>query len=387
VGAIIYAGVFLTGILTTLLGPLLPLLSARWTMLDAQAGYLFTAQFVGSMAGAILSGLLLPRRGFRFALVLGFALTAAGALPLGMGNWVVGLLSVFTYGTGLGFTIACSNLWVSDSHPEKRSAALSLLNFAWGLGAVACPVFFAALHRIGLGNTMAPALAAACELIAVLLAILPFREPAKEAEDVAAPRVRVWSTRFGPSLAALFFLYVGTETALGGWVALLAKRHSYGPGTLWMLAPSFFWAALLAGRALAPMALQHVTEARIVLGGLVLASLAGVGLLAASSLFAVLAWITLAGFGLSAIFPICAAWISQTFGAAASRLAGGIFAMGALGGATLPWVVGTLSTAFGGLRAGLVAPLLAILIMIALLLVSSPPSAKSEETPALRGAG
>jgi fucose permease len=143
-----------------------------------------------------------------------------------------------------------------------------------------------------------------------------------------------------------------------------------------MMAPSFFWGALLVGRGLAPAALRYVSEARIVLGGLALATLGAVGLLSADSLDAVLAWITLAGFGLAAIYPILAAWISPTFGAATARLAGRIFAMGALGGATLPWLVGFLSTAFGGLKAGLIAPLAGGLLMIALLLFSPPPSAK-----------
>ena len=375
---VIYSGVFLTGMLTTLLGPLLPVLSARWSLADAQAGYLFTALFAGSMAGAVLTGLLLPRRGFRFSLVLGFALTAAGALPLGMGSWTVGLLSVFSYGVGLGFTIACTNMWVSDSNPERRSSALSILNFTWGAGAVVCPFFFAVLHREGFGGAMAPALAAAFAVVALLLAVLPFKEPKREpaAADSSATQASVWSVRFGPVLGALFFLYVGTENALGGWVASLAKRNSAADGTLWMMAPSFFWGALLVGRGLAPMMLRFLTEVRIVIGGLALASLGGVGLLAASSLGAVLAWTTLAGFGCSAIFPIQAAWIAPTFGGAAPRLAGRIFAMGALGGATLPWTVGFLSTAFGGLKAGLVAPLAGGVIMIALLLISPPPSAK-----------
>ena len=173
--AVIYCGMMLTGMLTTLLGPLLPVLSARWSLADAQAGYLFTAQFAGSMAGAVLSGLLLPRRGFRFSLVLGFALTASGAFPLGMGSWTVGLLAVFGYGVGLGFTIACTNLWVAENNPERRSSALSVLNFTWGAGAVVCPFLFAVLHSRGNGGTMAPALAAGFVLVALLLAVLRSR--------------------------------------------------------------------------------------------------------------------------------------------------------------------------------------------------------------------
>src|SRR5436305_2086282 len=42
-------------------------------------------------------------------------------------------------------------------------------------------------------------------------------------------------------ICALFFIYVGTETSFGGWVATYAHRMSLGESTLWALTPSFFW--------------------------------------------------------------------------------------------------------------------------------------------------
>jgi len=50
-----------TGILTTLLGPMLPILIARWAMNDTQAGNLFLVQFLGMLVGVQLSGILLAR--------------------------------------------------------------------------------------------------------------------------------------------------------------------------------------------------------------------------------------------------------------------------------------------------------------------------------------
>ncbi|HEV8383238.1 MAG TPA: MFS transporter [Candidatus Acidoferrales bacterium] len=376
---LIHSGAVLSGMLTTLLGPLLPVLSARWSLDDAQAGYFFTAQFAGSMTGAAISGLLLPRRGFRFALVLGFALVAAGAVALGSGGWATGLLSVFVYGAGLGFTIACTNLWVSESNPEKRAQALNILNFAWGAGCVASPFLFAELLRRGHDGALLIALGVAFAIVAVALARIPFAEPkpVEEESDFAAARPGFWSFRFGPTLGAMFFLYVGAEIAVGGWVASHAQRVSVGTGTLWALAPAFFWGALVAGRALAPAALRHVSEARIVLGGLVLASLGVGGMLGAASLAKVLGAACLAGFGFSAIFPTLAAWIAPAFGASSARFGGRMFALGAMGGATVPSLVGFFSTHFGGLRAGLLAPLACNAIMLVLLLLTPPPAAKS----------
>jgi len=52
---------FPTGILSTLLGPMLPILIARWTLNDTQAGNLFLVQFLAMMVGVQLSGVMLAR--------------------------------------------------------------------------------------------------------------------------------------------------------------------------------------------------------------------------------------------------------------------------------------------------------------------------------------
>jgi len=44
-----------TGILQTLLGPMLPILIARWLINDTQAGNLFLVQFLASLVGVQLS--------------------------------------------------------------------------------------------------------------------------------------------------------------------------------------------------------------------------------------------------------------------------------------------------------------------------------------------
>src|SRR5256885_14980523 len=62
--ALLHAGFVLTGVVNTMVGPLLPVLSARWALNDAHAGYLFTAQFSGSMLGVMGSGFLMLLRGF-----------------------------------------------------------------------------------------------------------------------------------------------------------------------------------------------------------------------------------------------------------------------------------------------------------------------------------
>src|SRR5215813_13638639 len=132
-----------TGILTTLLGPMLPILSARWGLNDTHAGDLFLVQFLAQLAGVQISGAMLSRIGFRPAFLSGLILMAAGVSTLYIGPSWLGIVSVAVYGLGLGIIIPTDNLLVSEVSTGSRSAAVSLLNFLWGVGAVLCALLVA----------------------------------------------------------------------------------------------------------------------------------------------------------------------------------------------------------------------------------------------------
>src|SRR5215469_18041269 len=70
------------GVITVILGPLLPLLSARWGLNDTQAGYLVTAQFAGCLCATLSSGEVLPRLGFRWTMAIGLAFMTFGTATL-----------------------------------------------------------------------------------------------------------------------------------------------------------------------------------------------------------------------------------------------------------------------------------------------------------------
>ncbi len=364
---VLHLGFVLTGVVTTLLGPILPVLSARWTLRDVQAGNLFVAQFAGSMLGVALSGPLLSRRGFCSTLSIGYLLIAAGVGALAASGPSIGLAAVFCYGLGLGLTIPSTNLAISDRNPDRREAALNILNLAWGIGAVACPflVSLAARAEVPLGWLLG--LASALGLIAVAVRVLS-TEAVKKVEAVPQRGLvqrRLWAHPATVNLGILFFVYVGTETAVGGWVASYAKRVSASTETLWTLAPAFFWGALLAGRALAPALLRRMTARRLVISALLVA-ICGVAILVwASTIPLVLLGASLAGAGLASVFPITIASLSY-FGPESTRVAGPMFALSGLGGATLPWLVGLCSTHFASLRMGLVIPLLGAVLMLVL---------------------
>lgn len=366
---LLHAGFVLTGVVTTLLGPLLPALTERWMLQDREAGRLLALQFGGSTGGVLLSSVLLPRLGLRRTLVLGFGAMAAGVAGLGLGARAAGLASIAVYGVGLGLAIPATNVAVAEAHPARAAAALNVLNFVWGLGATAWP--FGArlmLHARGAAGLDAlVALALTLVVLAVSFAWVPVTGPAAPRHADRAPEAAPPSGwRLPVAFGLLFFLYVGTENAVAGWAALHAQRLAESASSDWVLTPALFWAALLVGRGVAPWLLDRLDEIRLALAGLGLASAGAALLLVASDPRVAVGAVGLVGLGLASVFPIVIALMSKTFGGASRRVAGWMFALAGLGGAALPWLVGALSTAFGGLRAGLVAPLAGCLAMAAL---------------------
>jgi len=377
-----YAAFVPVGIVTVLLGPMLPTLSARWSLNYSQAGALFTAQYAASTLAVAVSGGLASRWGFRLPIKSGLVLTAAGVALLMAGPRLLGIISIAAYGAGLGLTVPAANLLVAEVNPERRSATLNLLNFCWSAGAVACPFLVAAAaksHRVPL---LLAAVAAFCLLVANGIAVMP-----SSIVDPVASGGRKGQAEQGirrregvlAALAALFFIYVGTENAIGGWVASYAKALGSMTAATAVITPAFFYSSLMLGRWLAPLLLRKIADVRLVQIGLVVACAGMAGLVLSRGLLGVGVSACLAGLGLSGVYPITISLLSREFGSGASRVGSVMFTLSNLGGASLPWVVGVASNRFGTLKAGLVVPIMGGAAMILLFLRDWKPA--SPERP------
>jgi fucose permease len=239
--ACILSAFVVAGVVTTLLGPILPFLISRWSLTDQQAGLFFTFQFGCSMAGVASVSLLLPRWGYKFTLSTGFAAIACGIAGLNSTSHAAGLAAAALYGYGLGLVLPSSNLWIAEAAGSRRVAALSILNFTWGIGAIACSplVLLAARHRAV--AVFLYALAAFNLAAGLVLLIVDLRLPLREAEPLRASAEMSVTRTAVLVLGALFFLYVGTENSVAGWAAAFARRMGTKTPELWALAPMFFW--------------------------------------------------------------------------------------------------------------------------------------------------
>lgn len=356
------------GIVTVLLSPLLPTLSARWSLNYSEAGELFTAQFLASTGAVLLSGVVMSRWGFRFAMKAGLLVIAVSVVGLLSGTRLMGMLCIAGYGAGIGLAVPAANLLVAEVNPGRRSAALNLLNFSWSAGAVSCPFLIAAAakgHHILFFLVLVGVLSA---LVTVAIALMPSSivEPSTNKASGGKNRATDWKHRSFPALAALFFLYVGAENSFGGWAASYANSLRTMSLTVSVMIPSFFYSALMLGRWLAPLLLRKVDDIQVARGCLLLACAGMAGMVGSRSPLAVMASASVAGLGLSTVYPITISLLSREFGQAASRVGSLMFTSANLGGALFPWLVGASSNQVGTLKAGLAVPLISGAIMFVL---------------------
>ncbi|HEX7157990.1 MAG TPA: MFS transporter [Edaphobacter sp.] len=337
------------GVATVMLGPLLPSLIERWHIQDAQAGVLFTVLFAGQLIGSWVAS-----KNLRASVIFGAAITACSSLAMLWTGFRVAHFALFGVGLGLGAGLTAGNVIAGTAVSSGRARILAVLNVGWSLGAITCP----ALVRIFGVRSFFFAVA----VILALAAMIGTRLPKQE----RAPVPTASSTMPLPPLPLLAFalallLYVGIENALGGWLPSYAVRH-----TALLLASSvsfYYWMAELIGRSLMALVVRRLGEATLYRASLVLliASLSALIFSPHLSARGIVAFTLLCGLAIAPLYPLIVSFLLARTGSH-PRL-GPLFSMASLGGATLPWLTGVVSTQFYGLRAGLAVPAIGTVLL------------------------
>ena len=352
------------GIATVMLGPLLPSLIRHWQIQDAQAGVLFTADFIGQLCGAWFA-----TRNLRNSVLYGAAFSAAGCAAMGWVSFAMAPIALFCIGLGLGAGLAAGNVIVGTAVSTSRARVLALLNIAWGLGAIACPVLvqLTASHGVKTFFLLTAAFLATTSIFAVALPRVLQRTATTEPSHLqlritaATPPLSRMSVL---AFASALFLYIGVENSLGGWLPSYAVREN--PALQAASISFFFWIAELIGRLLMAALSTRTGEATLYRVSLTMLLFAEILLCAAVHLTStnMIALAILSGLALAPLYPLIVSFMLARTGNH-PRL-GALFACASLGGAVLPWLTGILSTQFHGLRVGLIVPAVGACLLLLL---------------------
>ena len=372
---LLHISFILIGVITTFLGPILPFFSRHWSLTDAQSGFFFATQYFGSFLGVIFTGWMLPRFGFSKVNAMGFVAFLLGFAVLGTGPWWFAAVLVGVSGFGYGLANPAINLRATQLPSANTAAAVTFLNFSWSIGSVLCPYLVGLLvPRIGISGMTASIAAGA-----LLLCLLHLSVGSKQPVVVKAPPVHSladWTANLrhpaAIALIALFFLYVGTEVAFGGWVATHERRMLNLAASAVAFAPSVFYGSLLFGRGIAPLFMRRVSELYISAGGLLCATIGGIILANAQTPGTLFSGAALAGLGLAPQYPILVTWLAAIYGKDSEWMGVPFFCAAGLGGSAIPWLVGIVASQTHSLRNGLYVPLAVCAIMLLLAFRAHP---------------
>ncbi len=338
------------GILTASVGPMLPDLSANTTSPLEAVGSIFTAIFLGAFLMQIASGTLTDRIGPRPVLIVGMLLMSAGMLGVTFSRSLPVMLAFgLLGGLGHGAVDISVNILSARVFNDRSVAAVNLVNFFFGVGAVAGPAM--ASYTIAQWQTAIPVIWIGVGFVLVLVPFIALFLLSPQEKPIATIQASGTPFFLSPLLlmaGLILFLYVGAESSLGGWTATYMMKTTTISADRAALVVSGFWMALTLGRLVgsflgtrwAPLQLLATCLFGAAGGGILLAVSTGV-------MLPTIAAVLIIGFFFGPIFPTTFTISASLFSQASGKAAGLIVALASLGGMALPPIQGVVLTQFG----------------------------------------
>ncbi|MCE8021014.1 MFS transporter [Halomonas sp. MCCC 1A11036] len=354
------------GMCVGLLGPALPHLAIMTGSGMGQIAILFTARALGTMLGAVLSGLLIDRFDGHRVLAAMLLLLAAGlaAVPF---SQALALLTAVMFLLGLAEVSvnAGANTLLLWTHGPASPPWISALHFCFGLGNMLVPLVLVAVLHLQFSFAWAFWLVA---LYVVLLLLPLLRLPSPRPPDMSLGNHTPPPPQDGWRLAIfllMFGLYVGMEVTFAGWITAYGVLSGMAPADAALLV-TLFWLTLSAGRLLA------IPLVRLLTPWMVLRGCLGLGLFSTLALHG--QWLPLPfvallfGLAASAVFPTLFGLSNQLM-PANGRTTGWIFLASGIGGMALPSLTGPLLESAGTKAFPLLLVALIALLILGLILL------------------
>jgi fucose permease len=374
------AGFFLSGLLFSFLGVMLPAWEHHITGDFVTVGYYFLAMNLGMLTAPLLARAL--RRwtlSAPLSLACGLACLALvylALLPPGTNPWWR-TAGIFVMGCGTGLLNIGIFRAITPLYRHDAAATVNLAGAALGAGCVVMTVLVAGTFYAYSVMSILIFVALLPGLFLVMYATTRF--PA--ATPVQEPTMRQAFADFRSLAAVLFalllFVQFGNEWAIAGWLPLfLIQRLGISPESALMLLAAY-WLALLVGRVVAIAVLPSISRGKLLMGS-ILAALFGCSmLLATNNMFGAVTGVLLVGGGFASVYPLVVGKIGSRFPYYHPGFFNGIFSFALTGGLLAPWSLGYFTDRWG-IGVAMLLPLLGT-VMVFMLLVLIWAEAKFRE--------
>ena len=336
-------GFFLYGSIASMLGTLLPYLSARDHLSPAQMGDVALVQALGLMIASIVTGPLIDNRGKKTGMILGLALIVMAliGLPASTG-WVMVSGSMFLLGLGGGAIVNASNTLVSDLSDEKRASFFSLAHVFFGAGGLFTPLVAANLLG-GNGIKLSILVASMAVVVTLIMFFIAMPPPLRDRAFGFSAALDLKGKPLLVLLSFFVFLYVSCEVGFWNWLPKYMMSEGISQKSALNILALGFASGMLVGRVIAVKVLAKVSASRAALVCAVL--MVGVMFWALRSPSPMMAWVSVfaSGVVMGPVFPSSMAMTGDAFPVMTATCLGIVSTAGWAGTAVSSYVVGAIA--------------------------------------------
>lgn len=341
-------GMLLFGIALATLGAILPSLIQRLKLDRTEAGSLLALMSLGILAGSLVFGPVVDRRGYKGMLAAAVVVMALGLEGIAFAPSIALLaVSAIIIGLGGGVVNGGTNALVADISVGGRAAGLASLGVFFGIGAFGVPLVLGLLReRIGDAGVVA-GIGVLVALVPAYYAAIRFPEPKQPQGFPVRHAAELLRDPVLVMMGVILFFESGMEMAVGGWTATyLNQELKLSPErALYLL--SLYWLGMTGARLVLAWLLTRVSPVVALLSSLGVALVGVLTLIGARTTASAGAGTLLAGAGFAAVFPVILGYVGDRHERLSGTAFGVVLAMALLGGTVLPYVTGVLGDAVG----------------------------------------
>lgn len=355
------------GIVLTSLGASLHTLIARFSIDKAQAGALLSLLSFWILAGSIVFGPIVDRRGYRGMLLFSFAAIVAGLEIIAFAPSLFWLRTgIAVVGFSGGLVNGAANALVADVSGDQRGSALNFVGAFFGVGAVGVPFMLSSLSGAFPAATILSVIAAFVLLPLALTAITRFPAAKQPRGLPVAEARRLLRDPVLLLMGLILFLESGVESAVGGWAAVFFAEELGVTSNGAPMYLALFWLGLLLTRLTLGLATSVKADTRLLFASVAVGLVSSVVLLSTGNVAVAAAAVFCLGAGFAPMFPVMYGFVGERYAQLSGTALGIVIAMALVGGMLLPWVTGVLGDVYG-LRTSLAVVPVCLLVLAVVL--------------------
>ena len=363
---------FVISFLSNIIGPIIPDIITGFHLSLTMVSLLPFAFFIAYGIMSIPAGILLEIYKEKKVMMFAFLLASLGSLLIVISpNYISAILSLFLIGCGMAMLQVVVNPLLRTAGGEENYANFSVwAQLIFGSASYLSPfVYQSFILQKKLSSNHDGWSAAFFQkipdafpwlslyvlfiVVSLLMVVLIYASkfPKVELDESEKPGpLEIHLALFKNKYVILYFIamlcYVGTEQGISNWISqFLSTYHGVDPQTTGADTIAYFWGLMTAGGILG-LILLKILDSRIVLATFSFLAIASLALaLLGSKSMALLAF-PLLGLFLSVMFPIIFSLALNSFKENHGSFSG-ILVTGIVGGAILPFIIGSVGDVFG----------------------------------------